>query len=120
MAVGSGDRWAASDAYEAFMGRWSRPAARMFLEWLGSRRLAHWLDIGCGTGALTSMICELCEPASIVGCDPSETFVEDARNCSARDLDEGHRFPICQPGALAALFLALGHHPAAQGNFFLL
>ena len=23
---------------------------------------AHWLEVGCGTGALTSTICELCEP----------------------------------------------------------
>lgn len=73
------DRWATGDAYEAFMGRWSRPVARAFVEWLQPRRRAHWLDIGCGTGALTSIIIELCEPASIVGNEPSVHFVEAAR-----------------------------------------
>jgi SAM-dependent methyltransferase len=46
--------------------------------------LVHWLDVGCGTGALTSAICDLCEPASIVACDPSPPFIEHARqNLSA-------------------------------------
>ena len=60
------DRWLAGDAYEAFMGRWSRPLARTFVEWLNPERAAHWLDVGCGTGALASAICDLCEPASVV------------------------------------------------------
>ena len=32
-----------------------------------------------GTGALTSTICELCEPASVIACDPSEPFIAHAR-----------------------------------------
>jgi hypothetical protein len=42
--------------YEAFMGRWSRPVARAFVEWLQPRRWAHWLDIGCGTGAFLASL----------------------------------------------------------------
>jgi SAM-dependent methyltransferase len=61
------------------MGRWSRPLARAFLEWLHPKPSAHWLEVGCGTGALTSTICDLCEPASVVACDPSEPFIEYAR-----------------------------------------
>ena len=76
----SGDRWVTGDAYEAYMGRWSRRLARVFVEWLEPEPRAHWLDVGCGTGALTSTICDLCEPASVVACDPSEPFVEYARN----------------------------------------
>lgn len=34
---------------------------------------------GCGTGALTSTICELCKPASVIACDPSEPFIAHAR-----------------------------------------
>jgi len=34
MADASSDRWLAGDAYERYMGRWSRPLARAFLEWL--------------------------------------------------------------------------------------
>lgn len=74
-----GDRWVAGDAYEAYMGRWSRQVARLFIEWLQPTPSANWLEIGCGTGALTSTICDLCEPASVIACDPSVTFVEHAR-----------------------------------------
>jgi SAM-dependent methyltransferase len=74
-----GDGWVAGDAYEAYMGRWSRPLARVFVEWLHPRASAHWLEIGCGTGALTSAICDLGEPASVVACDPSAPFIEHAR-----------------------------------------
>jgi len=73
------DRWVAGDAYEAYMGRWSRALARAFVEWLRPMRSAKWLEVGCGTGALTSTICDLCEPASVVACDPSEPFIEHAR-----------------------------------------
>jgi SAM-dependent methyltransferase len=75
----SDDRWVTGDAYEAYMGRWSRSLARTFAGWLRAKRGAHWLEVGCGTGALTSTICHLCEPASVVACDPSEPFIEHAR-----------------------------------------
>lgn len=74
------DKWVTGDAYEAYMGRWSRPLARVFVEWLHPKPSAHWLEVGCGTGALTSAICDLCEPASVVACDPSEPFIEHARS----------------------------------------
>jgi trans-aconitate methyltransferase len=75
----SSDRWVAGDAYEVYMGRWSRPVARAFLEWLHAEPSANWLEVGCGTGALTSTICQLCAPASVVACDLSEPFVGHAR-----------------------------------------
>jgi SAM-dependent methyltransferase len=75
----SGDRWLAGDAYEAYMGRWSRPLAEVFVEWLRPAPSGHWLEIGCGTGALTAVLQRRAEPASIVACDPSEPFVEHAR-----------------------------------------
>jgi trans-aconitate methyltransferase len=79
MADTSTDRWAAGDAYEAYMGRWSRRVADEFVHWLTPQRAAHWLEVGCGTGALTSAICRLCEPSSVVACDQSSPFVEHAR-----------------------------------------
>lgn len=79
MTNASGDNWAAGDAYEAYMGRWSRLVARAFVEWLHPEPSANWLEVGCGTGALTSTICNLCEPASVVACDPSDPFIEHAR-----------------------------------------
>ncbi|MEN8008092.1 MAG: methyltransferase domain-containing protein [Candidatus Krumholzibacteriota bacterium] len=73
------DRWAAGSTYEDFMGRWSRLLMPEFLAWLNLPAGIHWLDVGCGTGALTDAVCRLAEPASVVGCDPSEPFVRYAR-----------------------------------------
>lgn len=73
------DRWAAGSTYEGFMGRWSRQLAVKFLAWLQVPASVHWLDVGCGTGALTAAICERAQPASVVGCDPAEAFIEYAR-----------------------------------------
>jgi len=71
--------WAVGDAYEAFMGRWSRPVAERFVRWLGAESGLSWLEVGCGTGALTSTICGLADPDSVVACEPSEAFVEHLR-----------------------------------------
>jgi SAM-dependent methyltransferase len=73
------DRWLAGDAYERYMGRWSRPLAGAFLDWLHPAPGQHWLEIGCGTGALTTAILREGQPRSVVACDPSEAFIEHAR-----------------------------------------
>jgi len=183
------DEWAAGSTYEAFMGRWSRELAPRFVSWLAIPAHVHWLDVGCGTGALTSAICSHANPASVLGCDPAEPLITYAqRHCedtrasfatagagvlpdraggygsissllalnffpdpaaaihemqslaaaegtisacvwdyetgleflryfwdaaasvdpSARDLDEGRRFPLCHPDALVGLFNSAG------------
>ena len=79
----SDDRWLAGDAYERYMGRWSRLLAGAFLDWLEAPPGGRWLDLGCGTGALTAGICARCEPLSVVACDPSEPFVLHARQALA-------------------------------------
>ncbi len=79
MSPSADDRWLAGEAYDAYMGRWSRPLARAFVAWLDVKPGAHWLDVGCGTGALTSAICAACAPASALGVDPSAPFVDHAR-----------------------------------------
>jgi SAM-dependent methyltransferase len=73
------DRWMAGDAYEAYMGRWSRLVARDFVRWVCSEQSIDWLEVGCGTGALTSAICDLCDPASVTACDLSEGFIDYSR-----------------------------------------
>ncbi len=73
------DPWLAGGDYEAFMGRWSRPLARAFVRWLAPEPSSHWLECGCGTGALTTALRDLASPASIVACDPATDFVEHAR-----------------------------------------
>jgi len=73
------DRWAAGSAYEEFMGRWSQLLAPKFVEWLGVASDLHWLDVGCGTGALTDAIVSRAAPASVVGCDPAQPFIDFAQ-----------------------------------------
>lgn len=183
------DVWAAGDLYEPYVGRWSRLVAREFLRWLAIPAGRDWLDVGCGTGALTQTIVSTAEPASVTGVDPSAGFIAHASshvvddrvgfkvgdaqalplesssadvivsglalnfipdaaraasemtrvvrprgvvaayvwdyagkmelmrhfwdaavalNPSARDLDEGVRFPICRAEALASLFTTAG------------
>jgi SAM-dependent methyltransferase len=73
------DVWAAGDFYEPYVGRWSRRVAREFLEWLAVPPGKDWLDVGCGTGALTQAVLDHARPASVRGVDPSPGFVEHAR-----------------------------------------
>ena len=77
--MGSRDVFEVAPAYEAYMGRWSRPLAREFVRWLAMPPRRRWLDVGSGTGALTDAVVELGEARSVVGVDPSASFVQHAR-----------------------------------------
>jgi SAM-dependent methyltransferase len=72
------DTWAAGDLYESYVGRWSRLVAKEFLAWLGMPPGLDWLDVGCGTGALTETLLERAAPGSVRGIDPSPGFIEHA------------------------------------------
>ncbi|TDD38998.1 class I SAM-dependent methyltransferase [Actinomadura sp. KC06] len=74
-----GDEWAGSDAYEDYVGRWSRRVADPFLRWLDVPAGKRWLDVGCGTGALTATVLTLKDPAQVIGLDSSEAFLVGAR-----------------------------------------
>lgn len=67
--------WASGEAYEPYVGRWSRPVAAAFVDWLGIERGRRWVDVGCGTGAVTEAILARCDPAEVVGVDPSAEHV---------------------------------------------
>jgi SAM-dependent methyltransferase len=71
--------WAKGDAYEAYVGRWSRLVAAEFVRWLAVPAGRRWLDVGCGTGALTATVLADADPAEIIGVDPSEGFLATAR-----------------------------------------
>ena len=73
------DAWSAGEHYERYMGRWSRQIAARYLDWLGAPQDAAWLDVGCGTGALTQTILARSEPRSIVAVDRSADFLAHAR-----------------------------------------
>ena len=183
------EAWASGEAYEPYVGRWSRLVASEFLNWLGVARGGRWLDVGCGTGALSKAILQETAPSRVKGIDRSDGYVayvqkqiQDARaqfevgdaqalpdgpgsydavvsglmlnfvpqpgqavsemrrvakpdgivaaylwdyaggmqlmrhfwdaaaalDPQALDLDEGRRFPLCQPEPLAGLFQSAG------------
>lgn len=70
----------AAEAYDRFMGRFSVPLAMDFAEWakVGSGQRA--LDVGCGPGALTTELVRRLGAAHVCGVDPSESFVQAARD----------------------------------------
>jgi SAM-dependent methyltransferase len=80
--VSEPDRWTGGDDYEAYVGRWSRPVGRAFIAWLDVRPGAAWLDVGCGTGALTATILATADPERVVAIDPSTEFVDHARRAN--------------------------------------
>ena len=73
------DRWSAGRSYDHYMGRWSRLVAARFVDWLAAPKGADWLEVGCGTGALTEAILARAAPASILATDASDDFVAHAR-----------------------------------------
>jgi len=73
------DPWQSGFAYEKFMGRWSTLIAQRFLSWLAIPPARGWLDVGCGTGALTRLILETCQPKEIISMDPSSDFISHAQ-----------------------------------------
>jgi SAM-dependent methyltransferase len=71
--------WKSGDVYEPYVGRWSRLVAREFLAWLDAPVELTWLDVGCGTGALTEAIGANCAPEHLAGVDPSAGFLDFAQ-----------------------------------------
>jgi SAM-dependent methyltransferase len=71
--------WTSGENYERYVGRWSRPVAAEFLGWIAAPANVRWLDIGCGSGALSSTIITLANPAALTGVDPSDGFLRLAR-----------------------------------------
>src|SRR5829696_2102541 len=91
--------WGNTEAYEAYIGRWSRPAAEAILQWLALPSGQRWLDVGCGTGALTEAILAAAEPSEILGVDSSADFLGAAE---AQIVDPRVRLAIGDARALPA------------------
>jgi ubiquinone/menaquinone biosynthesis C-methylase UbiE len=63
-----------SDAYERFMGRYSRPLARSFADFAGVRDGLRVLDIGAGTGALTDELIARVGVGKVAALEPSPDY----------------------------------------------
>lgn len=91
--------WARGAAYEPYVGRWSRLVAQEFLRWLTVPTGGRWLEVGCGTGALTSTLTESAAPAMVMAIDRSADYVGYAR-AQLRDrqvrfmIADGTRLPV--------------------------
>ena len=101
------------EAYEPYVGRWSRLVAREFLHWLALAPSAHWLDVGCGTGALSQTILTYAAPAVVHGIDPSEGYLTVARH---QVRDARVRF---EPGDARQLPLATATYDAVVSGLVL-
>ena len=64
--------WASGEAYEQYVGRWSRKVAREFLAWIEISPGQTWRDVGCGAGALVNAILAGYEPKTIMAIDALE------------------------------------------------
>lgn len=73
------DSWQSGDPYDYFMGRWSRLVADSFTDWLSPSTGLKWLDVGCGSGALSEAVISKHKPVQVTAIDQSEGFVKTAQ-----------------------------------------
>jgi len=97
--TGVAEVWSQGEAYERFMGRWSRLLAPQFLHWLRAPAGLRWADVGCGSGALSAAILDHCAPSTLSALDPSEAQVGEA---ARRIQDPRASFGIGTAGDLPA------------------
>lgn len=70
--------WTNAEAYDRFMGRWSRRLAPLLVEFGAVQDGDRVLDVGCGTGSLASVLVERMPRSEVVGVDPASTSIEYA------------------------------------------
>src|SRR5262245_58125356 len=68
-----------ASGYERLMGRWSTRLARELIRFAALPDTARVLDVGCGTGSFASALLASTPRATVVGIDPSATFIGLAR-----------------------------------------
>jgi SAM-dependent methyltransferase len=93
------ETWDSGAAYESYVGRWSRLVAHEFLSWLSVPAGSRWLDVGCGTGALSQTILERAAPGHVTSIDRSADQVAYARE---RVSDERAQFEVGDAQSLTA------------------
>jgi SAM-dependent methyltransferase len=69
----------APEAYDRFIGRYSRLLSAQMAELAGVRGGQRVVEVGCGPGALTAELVTRLGPAAVTAVDPSEPFVAAVR-----------------------------------------
>ena len=72
---------ATADAYDRFVGRYSAELAEALVAFAGLPDEGRALDVGCGPGALATVLADRFGPAGVCAVDPSASF---AAACEAR------------------------------------
>lgn len=68
----AGQMFSDGKTYERMMGRWSKHAGRIFLDWLDAPKDWHWVEVGCGNGAFTEELIARTAPRAVDAIDPSQ------------------------------------------------
>lgn len=71
------------DAYELYMGRWSRRLAPAYVSFAAVKDGERVLDVGTGTGVLAAAVEANTRASEIVGIDPSAGFIAYAKKASS-------------------------------------
>jgi SAM-dependent methyltransferase len=86
-----------AEAYDRFMGRWSRRLAPALIAFAGVREGDAVLDVGAGTGELARAVCTSTRAGRVVGIDPSPELASFA---AASSSDPRVRFEVGDGQAL--------------------
>ena len=106
------------DAYDSFMGRYSRPLAPAFADFGGVGQGQRALDVGCGSGVLTEELARRVGPEQVAAVDPSPLLRAAAERVPGAELKEGSAEDLPWPddsfdAALAQLVIHFMDDPAA-------
>lgn len=72
--------FANAGGYELLMGRWSTSLGRELIRFIGIADSGRVLDVGCGTGSLSTAILAAARNVELVGVDSTPTFIDRARD----------------------------------------
>jgi ubiquinone/menaquinone biosynthesis C-methylase UbiE len=106
------------DAYDRFMGRYSRDLAPVFADFAHIEPGLTALDVGCGSGILTEELASRLGPENVAAVDPSRLVEACAARVPGADVRSGAAEALPWPdsffdAALAQLVLHFLEDPVA-------
>ncbi|HEY7247971.1 MAG TPA: class I SAM-dependent methyltransferase [Xanthobacteraceae bacterium] len=84
-APGGGSTYHATDgeAYEDFLGRWTRRLSGPLLDFAGFRTDGRLLDVGCGTGSMARAMAARWPSRDVIGIDIASSYIAFAQSQGA-------------------------------------